>query len=269
MLRFYQYSPMALAAAFSASALLAGSADAGSILWVDNETPEASWKTLIEGDGHTFTEFQGQGHAFSLNTQAAKDFVNGFDVIIASGSNAAFNAVRNHGQTWHAQPTPIINISAYLASGQFTNNSWGFFQSAGKAAGSPSNAPDVNDASDPVWNGITLLSGNTVSPDLHASNDRVAQQNGKALKPGVTSVATTSGAPQDQVIMYAAPGAIAPGGAEAYYIAGMSGNSQEPVPFNANGEQVFLNAINTLVPEPSSLALLALGGACVLRRRRA
>jgi len=234
-------------ALFAAAGLVTDSALAVDVLFVDNEAPDSSWQMLIEdGGANTYTEFDSGTYSFSLNNQESLDYVNGFDVIVVSGSNAAFNAVRNHGQTWHAQPTPILNIGPYLASGQFTNNSWGFFQSGGKAAGNPSDAPDVNDASSPAWNGITLLSGDTVAPDLYASNDRVAQQNGKALKPGVTSVATASGASQDQVIMHAAPGAIAPGGEEAYFMTGMSGNSAEAVPFTADGETVFLNLIDAL-----------------------
>jgi hypothetical protein len=72
--------------------------------------------------------------------------------------------------------------------------------------------------------------------------------------------------------MYAAPGAIQPGGGASYFISGIGGNNGVAEPFTPDGETVFLNAIGVLsgelVPEPSWLALLALGSLLIVRRRR-
>jgi hypothetical protein len=50
-------------------------------------------------------------------------------------------------------------------------------------------------------------------------------------------------------------------------VGGNSGGSDENI-FTADGEKVFLNAVNTLIPEPSTAALLGLTGLAMLRRKR-
>ena len=81
-----------LLAALTASAMIAGSASAASVLWVDSTTtggaagraPEASWVSLLAAGGHTLATFDESQAAFNLTSQASKDYVNSFDLIIVA-----------------------------------------------------------------------------------------------------------------------------------------------------------------------------------------
>lgn len=257
-----------------AIAALVGSAQAANILFVDNEAPDSSWQTLIESGGHTYTEFMGQGHSFSLNTQAAKDFVNGFDVIVVSGSNPAFNALRAYGAAWNTLPTPMINMGNYLASGQFSSASWNWTTPNTAKANSASGLVDVLVPDDLVFTGVTLTPGTPQTVDMYdGSAGHLNLDNGNdSLLPNITTIAVQSSDADYITIAYAAPDALRAGSQQQYLLAGTTGGNQPPVVFSEAGEQVFLNAIGVLsgelVPEPASVALLGLGGLLIAGRRR-
>ena len=135
------------------------------------------------------------------------------------------------------------------------------------ASTSAGNAYTVTVPLDPILNGITLTGG--LTPALvNASSyywDMGATGN---PRPGVTVIAHQTGNPKNVAIAYAAPGALQAGGAAQYFmVGGNSGGSDENI-FTVDGEKVFLNAVNALIPEPSTAALLGLAGLALLRRSR-
>ncbi len=227
-------------------AMVAGSAGAATVLWVDNEAPHSSWQTLIESGGHTFTRFDTSTYNLSLNNQASIDYVNSFDVIVISGSNPNFNAVRGAGATWNAQPTPMINLGNYLISGQFNAASWRWTTPGNGGTPNSSAIDDVLDEADPIWTNITLTPGTPPTVSLVTANVGILTLGSNTFLPDITTVATKTGAPGSISLARAAAGALRAGGAEQYFIAGMTGGTGNPVAYNAAGQQVFLNAITTL-----------------------
>jgi hypothetical protein len=264
----------------STKAVLAGfflasqpSLDAADVLFVDDETPDASWSTLITGGGNTFTLFDTSAANFALNNQASIDYVEGFDVIVMSGSNPTFNAVRNHGAAWNTLSTPMINVGNFLASGAFGAGSWQWTTPDTGGASNASGVVDVLAPSDPVWSGVTLTGSGPATADIFDGNNAGHLILGPTsqLLPGITSVAAQSGDNSTVAIASAAPGSLRPGSQQQYFFAGMTGGSGNPVNFSADGETAFLNAINTLeaIPEPSSFLLLGFSALFLARRRRA
>jgi len=240
----------------------ATSASAARVLFVDSATTvDPSWRTLIESGGHTYTLFDKSTYSFSLSTQADKDYVNGFDVIVMSGSNAAFNSVRAYGAIWNALPTPMVNLGNYLISGLYSSTSWRWTT---PASGGVVNVNDpslaVADGSDPIWTGIALQNGGTTTPDLHTGNVGALTLGANSLLPNLTAVATKTATPGTIVIGHAAAGALRTGGAAEYFVAGMTGNDGTAVPYTDAGKQVFLNAITSLTgdwPSPARGTLLS------------
>jgi hypothetical protein len=233
-------------AALAAILLPTGSLQAANVLFVDNETPHSSWQTLIESGGHNYTRFDTSTYSISLGNQASIDYVNSFDVIVMSGSNAAFNAVRAAGALWNAQPTPMINMGNYLISGQFQAASWRWTTPNNGTAPNASGVVDVLDADDPIWTGGTLIPGTPLTVDLHASNAGHLGLGTNTFLPNITTVAAQSSNNANIAIAYAAPEALRAGGAAQYFIASMTGGAVQAIPYTAEGEQVFLNAIAAL-----------------------
>jgi len=239
------------------------------ILFADNETPDSSWQTLIESGGNTFTLFDTTNYNLSLNNQASIDYVNSFDLIVMSGSNPAFNAVRHHGEVWNSQPIPMINMGNFLISGQFQAGSWRWTDPANGSTANSSGVVHVLDVNDPIWDGVSLTPGTPPTVDLFSANVGHLHLNENDFLPDITTVAAQSSNNEIIAIAYAAPGALRPGGAEQYFFAGMVGGQGNPVNFTSDGQQVFLNAINAIaIPEPGVALLSTLGLLALLRRRR-
>ncbi len=251
---------------------LAGSANAASVLFVDNETPNSAWQTLIESGGHTYTLFDSSTFSFDLDVPANAAYVESFDVAVISGSDAAFNALRNNGSSWTARSTPLISMAAFLNTGTFSGDSAWFWTTNNQADPSNASGPvDVLDETDPIWNGVALTPGTPPTTDLLNIGERHIFLDGQALRPGVEALAVQSSDNEFIAVAQADPGVL--GVQEQYFIAGMSGNAGQPPSFTPVGEQVFLNAIDalapTVIPEPGTLVLAGVGvGLIGLRRRQ-
>ena len=251
--------------AFGAAAVLAAAlfhhtpVRAADVLFVDNETPHASWKTLVESGGHTYTLFDTSAYNLSLNNQANLDYVNSFDVIVMSGSNANFNAVRTHGAVWNTQPTPMINLGNYLISGQFQAGSWQWTTPGTGTVPNASGTVHVLAPADPIWNGVPITPGTPPTVALYSLSAGHINPGANTFRSGITTVAAQSSNNANIAIAHADPGALRTGSQEQYFIASMTGGANQAVPFTDAGKAAFLKAIDTLVdlPGPPEITLLS------------
>lgn len=244
-------------------------AESANVLFVDNETPNDSWQTIIVGGGHSFTLFDTATYNLGLGNQDSLDYVNSFDLVIISGSNPAFNALRAHGAVWNAQPVPMINMGNFLISGQFQAGSWRWTTPGNGGTINSSGNVDVLSELDPIWDGVSIAPGTPPTVDLFSANAGHLTLGSNTFLPGVTTVAAQSSNNSTIAIAYAAPGALRDGGAEQYFFAGMTGGRNNPVNLTPEGQQVFLNAIDAIaIPEPHTALLGGIGLLALLRRRR-
>ncbi len=236
-----------------AVAMMAGSAGAVNVLWVDNQTPHSSWLAFFESSDYSFTLYDTSTYSTSLANQESIDYVNSFDVIVISGSNPAHDAYRAHGAIWQQQPTPIINLNGYLVHGQYTggNRPWTWYQTNATGINRSIGALDVLDASDPIWTGIDLVQGPPIqTPNLTSGTVHFTRP-GTAVRDGVKILAVNPANAGEHAIMYAPKGTVigyqnTTIGAAQYFIAAFQGQNAEALKLNAAGQQVFLNAITTL-----------------------
>lgn len=226
-----------------------GTAQAADVLFVDSETPNPDWQELIESGGHSYTLFDTGAYNINLNNQDSIDYVNSFDVIIISGSNPVFNAIRTHGAVWNSQPTPMINLGNFLISGQFQSGSWRWTTPGNGGTVNSSVAVDVLDVDDPIWSGLTLSQDSPPTIGLFSGNAGHLTLGSNTFLPEITTVATSTGVAGRIAIAYAEPGALREDGGAQYFIAGMTGGTNNPVNFNDDGKQAFLNAIAVLAGE--------------------
>jgi len=267
---------VALCAVFSHSS----PADAANILWLDSvnttsnsgagRDPELTWvDLLVTKGGHTLTTFDATTYQWSLADQASRDYVNSFDLVIATRTNNLFNTIRLFGTNWKTVSAPMIEMNPFMVGGQFSSGTWNWLESGtGSAAGSANVASAVADPNDPIWNGITLLAGGTQAPNLFGGGGgNWFGLNGNPLRNGISVVASNPSNSDQILIAYAAPGALSPTSGPRYYF--NWGPDQLPVQYNADGQQAFLNAISILtIPEPSRALLFGLGLLALLRRGR-
>jgi hypothetical protein len=277
----FDFPPFAMrlksALTLAAIALIGCPAHAASILWVqNNDGIDAGWKTLLEGDGHTLTAFTGNR---GLPTQADKDYVNSFDLVVIT--RTAFNQsptsggtlLRDAGIVWNTTiSVPLIMMQAYLPAGHYSSN-WGWTSTnAGSVQPQSVSASPmiVNDASDPIWEGVTVSNGNPTPSAIHTTNSHTigSSTNTVTLRPGAVVIASSPD--NNKPLIARLPAGITVNGGDLAgerLIFNMR-TDNDGMNLTTLGQQVFLNAVNDMIPEPSSVALLALSGLALLRRKR-
>lgn len=258
--------------------LIASPAHAASILWIqNNDQIDAGWKTLLEANGHTLTAFTGNR---GLPNQADKDFVNSFDLVVITRS--AFNAsptsggalLRDVGPVWNTQvAVPLIMMQAYLPAGHYSSN-WGWTSTnAGSVAPESVAAQpmNVNDASDPIWEGVTVANGNPTPSAIHTTTSHTigSSTNTVTLRPGAVVIASSPVNNRPLIARLPAGTAVGGGDLAGERLIFSMRTDNDGMNLTTLGQQVFLNAVNDMaIPEPSTAALLGLAGLALLRRKR-
>ena len=143
----------------------------------------------------------------------------------------------------------MINLGNFLISGQFQSGSWRWTTPGNGGTVNSSVAVDVLDVDDPIWSGLTLSQDSPPTIGLFSGNAGHLTLGSNTFLPEITTVATSTGVAGRIAIAYAEPGALREGGGAQYFIAGMTGGTNNPVNFNDDGKQAFLNAIAVLAGE--------------------
>lgn len=234
----------------AALALVASHANAANILWVqNNDQIDAGWKTLLEANGHTLTAFTTNR---GIPTQAEKDFVNSFDLVVLTRS--AFNAfptgttqLRDAGPVWNTTVTkPIIMMQAYLPAGHFSSNwDWTTTRAGGIHPTSVNGTlpMTVNDATDPIWTGITVSNGNPTPEALHTSNSHTID---RPLPSGAVVVASSPVNNNPLIVRYPAGTAAGPNNLAGERLIFSMRSDNDGMNLTELGQKVLLNAITSL-----------------------
>ena len=251
-------------------------------------TADDSFVTLLQNGGHTITRYN-PPNATNLPLSAADiTQINGFDLIILGrslGSGPFVPAAQ--APSWNTQITkPILNTSAYLTRA----NRLGW--TTGNTV--PDDTPTTltaTDLSDPetayIFGGVALNGNTTVNPYDEALERNTSQnQEGPVAGGNLIAIANfitqTGTGPVTGNVIYELPsGTLVLGlplsGYRIHFAAGNREASLIPTAgadnLTADGENMFLRAVdvavaNGVIPEPTSLALLAFGGLVLARRRR-
>jgi hypothetical protein len=272
----------ALVLAFGAALGLSGGAQAAEIVWAsaitDPAGPDAGFVSLLEGAGHTVTRvpIAGALTAEQIGT------LNAADLVIVGRANNSGDYDNANGVIWNEQiTTPLINMSAYTTR----KNRMGW--STGDAVPDSGPTPLVaTNASHPIFSGITFAGdGVTMADDYNVMIDRGTTTMGSPVVTGANVIATnplvTGGIaiaewPAGTVVIDDRTGV--PPQILAGYRMFFAGGSREAdgsavttagqLDLTAAGQQLFLNAVGyaLTVPEPSSITLVGLGCAFLLRR---
>jgi hypothetical protein len=229
--------------------------NAASIIWVnsslDGSVANTEWNNFLTTNGHTVTWYSGDA------TPSASDqtTLNSFDLIIQDNT---FGSGVGTASVWNGLTAPLISMNA------FGMDNWGWTTDSNGAGGGVGSSVNfsVENASDPIWDGVDVSSPPIALVDSHRSM-------GTALTNGGTIVSKNAFVADDILIaQWDADSFVAGGGARMFFVGSNTGNDFHLS--NADGETVFLNAIDTMaIPEPSTALLGSLGlFGLILRRRR-
>ncbi len=245
------------------------------------EAPDAGYTQLLRSNGHSVSRI-----ATSATPDAAT--LNGYDLIIISRSVPSGHYQDAGATAWNSITAPMLVMGGYA----IRNNRMGFTTGATipDTIGSVKLTAQV--PSHPLFAGVPLDAGGLMTNDyanivsFMGTTERGISVNTDPLAGGGTLLATigTPGDPANggMVIGEWAAGATM-GNAAANILAGprlvfLSGSREHDgltsegagiFDLTGDGAQLFLNAVNYIaVPEPSSLALLAVAGVAFIRRRK-
>lgn len=271
----------------------AGAAGAGYL-----EAPDKGFTDLLAGDGHTVTRFlTGDDPNVSVPPQNGADSaaylaaLNSMDLVIIGRSvNSGNYQAANETLWWNTQVTaPVMFMSGYTLRNSRLNYTTG--ASIPDIAG-PTSLEAILPGH-PIFDGIALNGSNETGPILDVVNNGTLQRgtsiNTDPIVTGGSLIARITGddgdpttLPGGPVIAEWAAGATLgngniTGGRRMVFVAGsreaegISSETAGILDLSADGQAMFLNAVNYMViPEPSSalLVLTWLVGVGFMRPRR-
>ncbi|HUF61866.1 MAG TPA: PEP-CTERM sorting domain-containing protein [Verrucomicrobiales bacterium] len=245
------------------------------------EAPDAGYTQLLRDNGHSVSRI-----VTSATPNAGA--LNGYDLIIVSRSVPSGNYQNAGATAWNSITAPMMVMSGYT----IRNSRMGFTTGGTIPDTAVSVKLTAQVPSHPLFAGIPLDVGGLMVNDFAnivsfmGTTQRGISVNTDPLAGGGTLLATV-GTPGDpatggMVIGEWAAGATM-GNGTADILAGprlvfLSGSREHNgltsegagiFDLTGDGAQLFLNAVNYIaVPEPSSLALLAVGGLAFIQRRK-
>ena len=287
-------------------AALAVSSQATSVAWVSfhsdpgglpstnaaaagfTQAPDIGFTDLLTGAGYDVTRIQTQDVTDMAAAAVLASTYNGYDLVIVSRSVNSGNYQQEVEYTmWNQMITsPVIDMSGYT----LRNSRLGYTTGTAMPDSTNTIRLTVSDPGHPIFAGLALDGANTMLDDYAGINgtQRGISVNTDAVAGGGTVLATvaTAADPTANGMIIgewqvgATMATVVPttlGGHRLVFLsgsreqAGVSSETAGVLDLTPVGESLFLNAVGYMaIPEPTTLALVALGGVAVfLRRRRA
>lgn len=251
-------------------------------------TADDSFVTFLQNAGHALTRYN-PPNATNLPLSVADIAqINTFDLIILGRSlaSAPFVAAAQ-APSWNTQITkPIINTSAYLT--RASRLGWTTGETVPDDTPTTLTAANLADLETAYIFGGVALNGNTTVNPYDEALERNTSQNQEGPVTGGNVIASASfitlagAGPVTGNVIYELPANTivlgAPlSGYRMHFSAGNREASAIPTAgaetLSADGQRIFLRAVevavrNGVIPEPTSMVMLAVGGILVARRRR-
>lgn len=261
---------------------LASPSQAAVIVWAsaisDPAGADAGFVSLLEGAGHTVSRFPVAGALTPENVAT----LNAADLVIVSRANNSGDFDNTNGVIWNEQiTTPVINMSAYTT--RKNRLGWSTGDSVPDSGATPLIAANP---AHPIFAGVSFAGdGVTMANDYNVMIDRGITTIGSPLVAGATVIATNPAVTNGIAIAEWPAGTLVlddRAGALPQTLAGyrlfFAGGSREAngsavttagvMDLTEDGQQLFLNTVGyaLTIPEPSSITLVGLGSAFLLRR---
>jgi len=253
---------------------------------------DIGWINLLQSQGYTVNVRADSTNSIYWTTldDTKIGYLNAADLVIFSRlTNSGSYDDGTEPTQFNAVTKPMITLSAAICM----SNRWRILNNSTQTnLAAPT--MQVLDPSHPIFAGITLDSNNQVQ----VIDAAVGYRAGGSGNNGATTVlaaisagngtllATVAGANAyvwiaewtQNTTPYYEGGPQAPGGNRLTFFAGTQNNAspgtglsaigQGLYNLNAEGEKMFLNAVNYMIPEPATITILSLGGLALVRNRR-
>ena len=240
--------------------LISPAAFAGTIVFHSDANPKdanaTAWETLLTNAGHTVIW---RNDLTTLDAAKIAQMEAADLVFISRDTNSGDYINGTEISDWNGITTPLILASQYL-----TRNSRWLWVNNTDTANSASGTLVANDPGHPIFANVTLDGSNQVSIAGANSAPSVLIGTNNA------DVLATDTAGRGLVLhwtagteFYAGSGQTA--GGDRMFIYAPAG----PGSLTADGQQIFLDSVAYMIPEPGTICLLSLGlGGLIARRRR-
>jgi hypothetical protein len=240
--------------------------------------PDIGYTALLAAQGHTVTRIV----RFDSATPALVAPLNAYDLVVISRSvpSGDFQTSPGEVEAWNSITAPMMLLNGYVAR----NSRLGFVNGG--------NLPDTTNnisltaiaPAHPIFNGVALDAGNsmvnpyaTVVSFTNTLLQRGISVTTDSLAGSGTLIATYPNFGANMIAEWQAGSANSRGGTFAgHRLMFLTGSREQTITSEGagmydllpDGEKMFLNAVIYMIPEPSTLALIALGGLAFLLRRK-